>query len=441
VEQEKSEVANRNSDKENISSPNNPQIKFDRSHEAQEQTRRETVVHPSPLPNWKAKVSDNRQSPDSSPTKATTTTTLSNHSQLKANDSKNESFVQNVKPSSHHSEKQTTHLSNVTTQISTWSHDILLNIEVDSTKAQNGDRVDNQNTVQITENNNNPIILTTDENNNNHHNANDNSDHNESNQKESDKTMTDSSTNQRQLSKSRSLKQLTLSKPAILLSKSTSVLPPPPNISSTDSSPRQTTDLPIEIDPINNKNRDRNITKGSDEDLSDTSQKSDTSSSDLHKIHIVATVTDTNPSVVQSKPHISVGLLNLANNILSHIPTDILQLPQLSNLKILDLSNNLFESLPPALCKLSGLRILYLQRNFLKNLPSEIGELKNLRYLSLYDNLLESLPREIGGLKKLRVLHLQFNNLIKLPFELCSLPQIEEILVLSIQKLNSWKRS
>jgi ankyrin repeat protein/Leucine-rich repeat (LRR) protein len=143
---------------------------------------------------------------------------------------------------------------------------------------------------------------------------------------------------------------------------------------------------------------------------------------------MVATVAD---SHVPTSPRfrISIGLLNLSNNILSQIPDAIFQMPQFSNLKVLDLSNNVFELFPTCICKLEKLHTLYLQRNFLKELPHEIGTLKNLRYLSVYNNFLEKLPKAIGSLKKLRVLHLQFNKLTKLPVELCNLPQLEELLV------------
>ncbi|CAN2041547.1 hypothetical protein GMMP15_530005 [Candidatus Magnetomoraceae bacterium gMMP-15] len=57
----------------------------------------------------------------------------------------------------------------------------------------------------------------------------------------------------------------------------------------------------------------------------------------------------------------------------------------------------------------------------LEKIPVEIGELKNLQLLDLSSNKLTSLPAEIGELKNLLSLYLSSNKLTSLPKEITKL--------------------
>ncbi|KAJ6805874.1 putative leucine-rich repeat receptor-like protein kinase isoform X1 [Iris pallida] len=88
------------------------------------------------------------------------------------------------------------------------------------------------------------------------------------------------------------------------------------------------------------------------------------------------------------------------------------QLHGLSNLKSLNLSSNLFDSI--TLSPLyEGLRELVLSNNhFSGNIPNDILKLKNLTLLDLAaNNLSGSIPDGIGELSKLENLRLSYNLL------------------------------
>jgi Leucine-rich repeat (LRR) protein len=100
------------------------------------------------------------------------------------------------------------------------------------------------------------------------------------------------------------------------------------------------------------------------------------------------------------------------------------EIGNLSNLQMLDLSENQLTSLPVEIGNLSNLQELYSSDNQLHSLPSEIGNLSNLEYLYLSDNQLHSLPSEIGNLSNLQTLNLEANRLTSLPREIGSLTSL-----------------
>ncbi|XP_022719742.1 uncharacterized protein LOC111277593 [Durio zibethinus] len=75
------------------------------------------------------------------------------------------------------------------------------------------------------------------------------------------------------------------------------------------------------------------------------------------------------------------------------------------NLKVLDLTDMQFQSLPSSISLLTNLRTLCLDQCILGDIAG-VGELKNLEILSLLGSDIEMLPKEIGELIKLRLLDL-----------------------------------
>jgi len=100
--------------------------------------------------------------------------------------------------------------------------------------------------------------------------------------------------------------------------------------------------------------------------------------------------------------------LSLANNRLTHIPSEI---GNLANLQFLDLSNNYLTHLPSSLAELVNLQFLDLARNRLAYLPPEIGSLTNLEFLGLSSNDIKTIPPELGRLRESVDLRLDGNPL------------------------------
>jgi len=116
-----------------------------------------------------------------------------------------------------------------------------------------------------------------------------------------------------------------------------------------------------------------------------------------------------------------VRILILSENKLESLPPEI---RELKNLRKLDLSKNYLKSLPSEIGELKYLTGLYLSKNYFTSLSPEIGKLNNLTELDLTGNQLDSLPKEIGELKNLTELYLRNNHLEKLPKELGQLKNL-----------------
>ena len=101
----------------------------------------------------------------------------------------------------------------------------------------------------------------------------------------------------------------------------------------------------------------------------------------------------------------------------------------LTNLEILDLSNNNLTSLSESIGSLSNLKTLYLSYNNLTSLPNQIGSLSNLQLLFLVNNNLTSLPESIRSLYNLQVLFLHDNNLTSIPESITILTKIKDFVL------------
>ncbi|KAJ8967571.1 hypothetical protein NQ317_001783 [Molorchus minor] len=101
------------------------------------------------------------------------------------------------------------------------------------------------------------------------------------------------------------------------------------------------------------------------------------------------------------------------------------QLKDLQLLKILNISNNSFTSLPDDIFLLNNLRELYMHNNQIKKLPNAICKLVNLKILDVSNNVLKSLPENIGHLVNLVYLNLLGNKQLRfLPKSICNAQRI-----------------
>ncbi|WP_296259800.1 MULTISPECIES: leucine-rich repeat-containing protein kinase family protein [unclassified Pseudomonas] len=139
----------------------------------------------------------------------------------------------------------------------------------------------------------------------------------------------------------------------------------------------------------------------------------------------------------------SLEVLNLSDNQLSDLPTD---LHRLKHLKILFCSNNLFTRLPAALghcdelffvgfkaCRIGDvppeslpprLRALVLTDNCIESLPDELGLCVHLQKLMLAGNRLQSLPASLAACHRLELVRIASNDIRQLPQWLLQMPSL-----------------
>ncbi|XP_055933582.1 E3 ubiquitin-protein ligase LRSAM1-like isoform X2 [Argiope bruennichi] len=110
-------------------------------------------------------------------------------------------------------------------------------------------------------------------------------------------------------------------------------------------------------------------------------------------------------------------ILNLRNNKLSSLPSDI---SHLSKLKVLDLESNQLKKLPASFEKLTSLCHLNLKSNKLSQFPVPICSLHSLEYLNLCDNpKIKYLPKELCNLTSLKDLEINSENFIYPSADIC----------------------
>jgi len=119
-------------------------------------------------------------------------------------------------------------------------------------------------------------------------------------------------------------------------------------------------------------------------------------------------------------------ILELSNNYLKSIPEGI---TCLSKLKILYLGANRLKIFPEGICDLTNLRDLHINFNQLKSIPEEIRCLTNLETLSICTNQLKRLPEGISGLTNLQNLYLADNKLKSIPEGIHCLVGLEALIL------------
>uniref|UniRef100_A0A8C0BXW7 Leucine rich repeat and sterile alpha motif containing 1 n=1 Tax=Buteo japonicus TaxID=224669 RepID=A0A8C0BXW7_9AVES len=114
------------------------------------------------------------------------------------------------------------------------------------------------------------------------------------------------------------------------------------------------------------------------------------------------------------------------NNLTSLVPKSC-SLLSLITVKVLDLHDNQLASLPTDIGQLTSLQVLNLERNLLKCLPQSIGDLAQLQMLNVKGNKLKELPATMSGLRSLRTLDISENMLQELPRVLAHIRTLETL--------------
>ena len=109
----------------------------------------------------------------------------------------------------------------------------------------------------------------------------------------------------------------------------------------------------------------------------------------------------------------SIKILNISNNEIKSIPSEIKQLKKITKL---DISNNNISELPDEICELSELRELNLSGNKISILPKGFNKLKKLTKLTIAGNPIGEPPIEIRnqGLSAVLNYYIHLGNSVKL---------------------------
>ena len=100
--------------------------------------------------------------------------------------------------------------------------------------------------------------------------------------------------------------------------------------------------------------------------------------------------------------------LSLSHNQIWHIP---LRFAECSQLRYLNIRQNVFREIPRGIYKLEKLEILDISRNRVRNINPEIRQLKHLKVFSIMHNKVEDLPTQLSEMSELQILKTQENPL------------------------------
>jgi hypothetical protein len=118
----------------------------------------------------------------------------------------------------------------------------------------------------------------------------------------------------------------------------------------------------------------------------------------------------------------SLEILDLTNNSLSELPSDLYRLKKL---RIIFCSSNQFTHLPEALGECENLSMIGFKANKINHIPENSIPTTNLRWFIVTDNELKSVPNALGDCIKLQKLMLAGNQLTVLPASLANCHALE----------------
>jgi Leucine-rich repeat (LRR) protein len=126
-------------------------------------------------------------------------------------------------------------------------------------------------------------------------------------------------------------------------------------------------------------------------------------------------------------PKASGVVINMSGKGLTSVPKEIFSQTEITTL---NLSHNaLTGALPAEVRHLSNLKVLDLSDNQFTGVPAEVGQLSELRELDLSNNPITGLPYEIGNLKKLERLDLSGTRYSKQDLEVIKNGLSAEVLI------------
>lgn len=103
--------------------------------------------------------------------------------------------------------------------------------------------------------------------------------------------------------------------------------------------------------------------------------------------------------------------IDLSNTNLSRIPDDTFDK---TNTQVLNVSgNDITGSIQAEIRHLTNLTVINASNNAMAGVPAEIGQLSKLEVLDLSNNQLTGLPNEIGNLKNLKTFNISGNNYVE----------------------------
>jgi Protein kinase domain/Leucine rich repeat/Leucine Rich repeats (2 copies) len=115
-------------------------------------------------------------------------------------------------------------------------------------------------------------------------------------------------------------------------------------------------------------------------------------------------------------------ILDLSNNALSDLPSD---LHRLKKLRIIFCSNNQFTHLPEVLGQCENLSMIGFKANKINHIPESAIPTRTLRWLIVTDNALKKMPDALGECAKLQKLMLAGNQLTTLPANMANCHALE----------------
>ena len=143
----------------------------------------------------------------------------------------------------------------------------------------------------------------------------------------------------------------------------------------------------------------------------------------IRTLQLIGLPLQTFPDIFQL---INLKELEINNNLIKIIPSEI---KQLINLEYLVMCDTKLQMIPNEICQMTKLSRLCFSKGYIDYIPPELGQLVNLTYLDLGINKIDYIPCTFGQLTKLQCLYLFDNKLKVIPSEL---EQLTKLIYISI---------